>query len=231
MIKICLIPTDIDHDLLTALADFLSAPEIRRATRLRQAQDQKNYIVAHAALRILLARHLQLSPHELDFRPGRWGKPRLTEPAHSGLHFNLSHSGSAALVAIAGQAVGIDIEQARTLDHQNLARHNFAPDEAKRITDSHIFFDIWTAKEAVVKACGQGLASKLQQFVVPDLSENLQPIRLVEPNPDLDKLCVARLPVGDGYHAALSMADPGLPLSVDRLYPAELIQGDARQAD
>ncbi|WP_353151939.1 4'-phosphopantetheinyl transferase superfamily protein [Pollutimonas bauzanensis] len=223
MIQTSLIHTDIDAALLAKLAACLSVPEMNRADRFHQHQDRKNYIVAHAALRLLLAKQLNLPHHDLQFTKGRWGKPMLAQGGNTPLHFNLSHSGNMVLIAIATQPVGIDIEFTRPLDYTRLAGHCFAAEEALRIVDSHSFFEHWTAKEAVIKASGRGWSEKTQQFIVPAPSIDLQPIRLLQPNPSLEGLHVARLTVGKGYYAALSAAPTSLPVQLNKFAPAELI--------
>lgn len=223
MIQTSLIHTDIDAALLAKLAACLSVLEMNRADRFHQHQDRRNYIVAHAALRLLLARQLNVPQHDLSFTKGRWGKPELAECGNNRLHFNLSHSGDMVLIAIATQPVGIDIEFARPLDYQRLAGHCFAAEEALRVVDSHSFFEHWTAKEAVIKACGRGWSEQTQQFIVPAPSIDLQPIRLLQPNPGLEGLHVARLTVGQGYYAALSAAPMNSPVQQNEIAPSELI--------
>lgn len=89
------------------------------------------------ALRQILGLHLGLPAEELQFETGRYGKPRLATPG-AGLEFNLSHSGSLALVAAARREVGVDVERIR----------------AKRPVD---FYRRWADREARVKCLGIGL--------------------------------------------------------------------------
>lgn len=223
MIQTTLIHTDVDTALLGTLAACLSVSEMNQADKFHQHQDRKNYIVAHAALRLLLARQLNVSHHDLSFANGRWGKPKLAECGNDRLHFNLSHSGDMVLIAIATQPVGVDIEFARPLDYAGLASHCFAAEEARRVIDSHSFFEHWTAKEAVIKASGRGWSEKTQQFIVPVPSAELQPIHLLQPNHSLDGLHVGRLTVGKGYYAALSSAPTNSAVQQNKLAPSELL--------
>lgn len=99
------------------------------------------------ALREILGRYLGLPADELRFETNRHGKPRLASPA-GGPSFNLSHSGSLALVAVAGREVGVDVERIRT----------------KRPVD---FYRRWADREARVKCLGTGLTGP----VPPDAVE------------------------------------------------------------
>lgn len=93
------------------------------------------------ALREILGRYLGRSAGELRFERGRHGKPRLEAPADE-LGFNLSHSGSLALVAVARREVGVDVERIR----------------AKRPVD---FYRRWADREARVKCLGTGLTAPM----------------------------------------------------------------------
>ncbi|AND70394.1 hypothetical protein ATSB10_29400 [Dyella thiooxydans] len=94
---------------------------------------------------------------------------------HGALRFNWSHSGERALVAVARSVQpGIDLEHRarRTRDVQALARRFFAEAEATalaRCDDAgrplH-FLRLWTAKEALLKAQGRGLAFGMDRVAV-----------------------------------------------------------------
>ena len=69
--------------------------------------------------------------------------------------------------------MGIDIERVRPLDHLDLARRYFHPNEVAAIegvrpTEEQLlaFFRTWTLKEAIVKAIGRGLSIPLDTFEV-----------------------------------------------------------------
>ena len=88
------------------------------------------------------------------------------------LHFNLSHSGRLALVAVSRSApVGVDVEAVVTIpDADAVARDHFAADERRGLEDLGPerapagFFVTWTRKEAVVKALGLGLPFGFDRF-------------------------------------------------------------------
>lgn len=138
------------------------------------------HTVTRGAMRWLLGRYLNLTPHELRFTRSESGKPRLadTEPDR-GLVFNLSDSGAQVLLAIArDRALGVDVEchrpvvalerlAARCLAPSEWAHWEAQPESARLET----FFRYWTAKEAFVKAVGRGLSLGLQRCAV-DLGGN-----------------------------------------------------------
>ncbi|WP_240468143.1 4'-phosphopantetheinyl transferase family protein [Streptomyces dangxiongensis] len=145
------------------LEDILDEDERERARRGREPGMRRRFVVAHAAVRIILGARLGRAPASLCLTRGRWGKPRL---AHvPGPHFSLSHSGELALLALAPRPVGVDVELSRAgLDTMRLATRFFPAEECAWVArDGHrAFARLWTRKEACVKAAGgrltQGMA-------------------------------------------------------------------------
>lgn len=72
--------------------------------------------------------------------------------------FSLSHSGAYAVCALSDNAVGVDIQEYRPVNLR-LAERFFTADEFAAVKENPIesFNRIWTRKEAVSKAVGDGL--------------------------------------------------------------------------
>jgi 4'-phosphopantetheinyl transferase len=146
-------------------AELLSAEELDRASRFHREQDRRCYIAAHALLRRALSRYCNINAAGIAFAQLEFGKPILaTVNDAPPVHFSLSHSGAHAAVAICRSAeVGVDIEEQRTnFDPHDLARACMNARERDLISAagdrSHAcFLELWTAKEAVLKAAGFGL--------------------------------------------------------------------------
>lgn len=157
------------------MASTLSAEEERRAQSFPLDTLRKRFVVAHGALRAILAAYLGRTPADLRFTLDPGGKPRIRrEAGEIDLRFSLSHSGELALVAVAnGREVGVDIERVdATTKVLRLAQRYFAreEDEALRAlpTAARVegFFRCWTLKEAYLKALGGGLRLRLNSFAV-----------------------------------------------------------------
>lgn len=155
---------------------MLCAQESDKASRFHFEQDAVHYIAAHAFLRSLLARYLEIGPKEIRFEYGPHGKPALHQTHNTRrLRFNLSHSGGIALCAVSlNLEIGVDIEKRRDIKDWNLmAKNSFAREEWESLKSLpeeeqlNGFFKLWTQKEAYIKALGQGLSYPLQQFCVP----------------------------------------------------------------
>jgi 4'-phosphopantetheinyl transferase len=87
------------------------------------------------------------------------------------VHFNLSDTKDAVLVAVAHQPIGADVETLdRRTDHDRVADHYFTPGEVadiRKATDGkHRFLELWTRKESVLKASGVGIMDDLQHLEV-----------------------------------------------------------------
>ena len=155
--------------------ETLSEGERERAARFHFAADRDRFVASHAALRGILAPYLGAEPSSLVFGEGAQGKPLLDAPAHGrSLRFSLSHSGDLALVAVSlGREVGVDVEHVRPrADLADFVARYFSPRErevqARIPSDDRLraFYEVWTLKEAYLKACGDGLLRELDAFDV-----------------------------------------------------------------
>ena len=89
---------------------------------------------------------------------GDWQVAKSGKPFAVGKHFNVSHTNGAVVFVESTNEIGIDIEKIRPAD-QDLRRYISNDIEYALITDDKSFFEIWTAKESLVKATGEGIVS------------------------------------------------------------------------
>jgi len=164
-------PLDVIAGELPRYVEALSDTEFARAGRFLQERDRLRFLVGRGRLREVLARYLGLPAKRLVFTYNAFGKPRLAG-AKPPLHFNLSHSGGMAVLAVSDRyQVGVDIEQALPLK-EDVAQHFFSPAEQQALGTLppsdylEAFYRCWTRKEAFVKAHGAGLSLPLDAFDV-----------------------------------------------------------------
>lgn len=150
----------------------LSSDELVRADRFVREQDARAYLISHAELRRLLGEHLNVAPEALVFEVDAHGKPFLVSD-NENTHFNISHSGDYALIGIGEVPVGVDIERiSDKSDYLAIAERFFTNDEYLYIVHQPVnrqllaFYQVWTLKEAYVKALGRGLGYGLDTFSV-----------------------------------------------------------------
>jgi 4'-phosphopantetheinyl transferase len=120
----------------------------------------------------MAAQALGLSDDAVQIARGGNGKPLIAAPTGS-LSVNWSHRPGLMLIGLAEGQIGVDVELLPGDDPLPLARDHFAAAEAAWLASlpaegrPRAFTLLWTAKEALLKATGQGIASGLAQ---PDLS-------------------------------------------------------------
>ena len=102
---------------------------------------------------------------DLTLSRGPVGKPFLSH--YPDLHFNISHSGTMAVCAVAGAPVGVDVEKHRAA-RNNIAAHCFHPLEVEWLAGSQDpdrdFTRLWTRKESFIKMTGRGITQPLNEF-------------------------------------------------------------------
>jgi 4'-phosphopantetheinyl transferase len=158
------------------LSLYLLEMEHEQIARLRQPADRWSFAAAHAGLRFMLATVLGCLPPEIAIVRNARGKPALDPGWHGRdahrVHFNISHTRGLAAVALAGRAVGVDVEAVREMeDMRAVAETVFAAASLSALANAAgdaartaLFYRFWTLGEAFIKATGEGLALGLKTF-------------------------------------------------------------------
>jgi 4'-phosphopantetheinyl transferase len=183
--------------LAQKLANTLSEAEMNKANRFRFDYLTRRYIGARGMLRRLLGQYLNLEPSQICFKYSKKGKPYL-DLSHSAqsISFNLSHSDEMAVFAFSdGGDVGIDIEKIRPMtDVEAIAQRFFCPEEGRLIAELRgeeqltTFFQLWTAKEAYLKATGDGIGAGLDSIQIQWNQGQIQGLSVVNDSADLTHL-------------------------------------------
>ena len=154
---------------------LLSQPEQIKADKFQRRSDRLAYCQAHLAKRNILSRYIGQTPQSIEFQSNLFGKPSISKPCNTDLHFNLTHTTGLALLAASRSSTGIDVERHRVIeDWQLMASEFFHRDDVERlvklpnITALKEFFRLWTRTEAVVKAEGTGLQKKQNSILWKD---------------------------------------------------------------
>jgi len=146
--------------------ELLSRAELAHCSAFQRESDRRCALLARVLLRETLSRYAPVAPEAWEFRSGPHGKPEIAQPAGAQLCFNLSHAGGRVACAVGfGHEIGIDLEDtARACDPLELGERVFtsAENRALRALDGSArqqrFFELWTLKEAWLKARGTGFA-------------------------------------------------------------------------
>lgn len=147
-------------------AAVLSETELQKAGKFLKSEDAKNYIVRRYFLRKVLSEFLKCNPEAIHFQQSANKKPRV-----EGIQFNLSHSENLVAVALSPHPIGIDVEFIRKdFSYDVMLDDCFSIAEQLLIHKGAgylNFFTLWTRKEALLKATGEGLNNhKLSEIQV-----------------------------------------------------------------
>lgn len=199
-------------DLPAALDELtadLSADEQARASRYRAGRIREQFIAGRGFLRRLLGEYLGVRPLDVPIGYELSGKPMLVG---ADLRFNLTHADGLALIAIAGQRVGVDVERVHAIPNEEaLVERFFSAAECtayRRLPEAlrqAAFFRAWTCKEAVIKGAGASIES-LQSFDV-DLTLDQPPTVLAARHPTIGECrwSLAAWSPADGFAAAVAV--------------------------
>jgi 4'-phosphopantetheinyl transferase len=162
----------LDEAAIAAASSVLSDEERAQYRRFRFAHDARDYAAAHALLRHTLSLGGDQTPAEWRFARTPGGKPLLIAEDANRASFSLSHTRGMVACAVTSDAqVGVDVEWVdREVDAEGIAARFFAPAEAAQLAELEgdarrdRFFDLWTLKEALVKALGRGMAMSLRSL-------------------------------------------------------------------
>lgn len=152
--------------------NILSEEELLRADRFHFDKDKNAFVIYHACKRLILADYLKKIPKEISILTQEKGKPFLKDNL---LSFNLSHTKNIAVLAVTYNAeIGVDIEYMKKMDNfLDIAKRFFHKKEYQFLQSiSNIdeqydnFYLLWTAKEALLKATGEGISGGLNNFYV-----------------------------------------------------------------
>jgi len=169
-LRLCRTDAAVPPALRARYRALLSPPEAQRWERLREPL-RTQMEITRALVRTTLARRTGADPAALAFDSGPHGKPVLSR--NGGPYFNVSHcQGWIALAVCDTAPVGGDLETSAApwRDPLRLAGRFFTAEETQRLRylpeapRRELFLDLWTLKEAWVKAHGLPLAPNLSRI-------------------------------------------------------------------
>ncbi|MCP5468303.1 MAG: 4'-phosphopantetheinyl transferase superfamily protein [Deltaproteobacteria bacterium] len=136
------------------------------------AKKKKEFLLSRGPLRFLLSRYLKRDFSQIEILRQEKGKPFVPDKA---FHFNLSHSHERAVFAFCQNfEIGIDLEflnPKRSI--KKIAQRYFAESEKELIENTpqaqreRLAYQLWTAKEALMKGNGEGLELGIDQVIIP----------------------------------------------------------------
>lgn len=150
-LDIWLIDLEGDAERLSTRTDLIGTMELRRSEALLRPADRVAYLASHAGLRIILEEY---GAPRGELSRDECGKPYLVGAPE----FSLSRTSGMAIVAVADQPVGIDIEAIRPVVLTEPAVAWLA--RVRGVTT----LEAWTALEAWSKWNGCGMSQLLSRL-------------------------------------------------------------------
>ncbi len=178
---------DLSDEAYAAAQRTLSPEERARHDRFVFDRDRRDFAAAHALLHQMLTA-AGVPESERAFVQGEHGKPSIAvgkgHPKRVG--FNLAHTrGLVACATVTVNAaerlpdVGVDVEPIRVRDSGlDIAGRFFCPGEVNALNACALeerpgrFTELWTLKEAYIKAIGLGLSCPLHSFAFQYLGDD-----------------------------------------------------------
>jgi 4'-phosphopantetheinyl transferase len=167
----CAYPDDLlQAEAAQACLLLLSGDERARWEAFKFDQHRREYLATHALARIALSHYSALRPEAWRFQMNAYGKP--SADPESELQFNLSNSPDLVACLIGkGAEVGVDLEpRERAASIAEIGPRTFSTHELKQLERlrederPERCLQLWTLKEAYIKARGMGLALPLNNF-------------------------------------------------------------------
>ena len=166
-------PAALDSDERRAAALALLSPdETERLARFRFEKDRRLALASRALVRRSLSRCVDVPPEAWRFGLNPHGRPEIIAPTIvPTLRFNASNTYGLVVCAVVWERdIGVDAEGIPPIAPLDVADTHFAPVERAALRalppadQARRFVEIWTLKEAYVKARGLGLSLALDGF-------------------------------------------------------------------
>lgn len=217
LIEIVVFPLLSSDEKRRFLYQQLSHDEKKRAARFRFDIHRDRFITGRGTIREILARRGGCSPADIGFDLNDFGKPTPARPESlRQIRFNASSSDSLGAIAISGGLpLGLDIEKIKPGldgDYDLIVESEFT-DEERDWYEKHdrservrVFFELWTCKEAYLKALGIGLSGSLKGFSIDLSGQNPRVSGTQLEEFERSRLTLQRLDIASEYTACLALS-------------------------
>lgn len=216
---------DICEKNLHELSMFIDSDKRYRINNFIIKKDKIRTLIGEIMIRNIIIEKLGVKNRDIVFCKNQYGKPYLK--GYPGFNFNISHSGDFVVCAIDDKPIGIDVEEVKHIEYEEIARSFFSVSEFNYIIkqDSNIqlskFYEIWTLKESFIKCCGQGLSMPLRVFSIHvDEYENIK----IMINNQHEEYVFKKIDIAPGYKMAICCFNKEIPNNAIEINQNKLIE-------
>lgn len=161
----------VPRELFDRYATWLTPDERAKSERMATPRLKDEFVATRALCRWALSQSAPIvRPEEWRFERTEAGRPVVVGP-RAAPSFNLSHAGGLVVCAVSSYPVGVDVEPcSRGEELLATATKMFSPAENAALTAlpetrrSRRAVELWTTKEAYLKARGEGISVRLTKF-------------------------------------------------------------------
>ena len=215
---------DINEEKLSELCLRIDSEKKYKIEKFRNKKDKIRRLIGEILIRNIIVKTLGSDNKDIKFDRNKYGKPYLKD--YPEFNFSISYSGDYVLCAIDNKSIGVDIEEIKHIEYEEIARSFFSVKEFDYIINQNLnfqlnkFYEIWTLKESYVKCCGQGLSIPLKSFTIEvDHNKN---IRVVSKN-GLQEYTFKIFDIELGYKIAVCSLNKEITNNILRLEQNDLI--------
>lgn len=154
---------NISEEKLKELCLLIDSEKKYKVEKFVNKKDKIRTVIGEILIRTIIVENLKISNKYIRFNKNQYGKPYLKE--YTNFNFNISHSGDYVVCAIDDKPIGIDVEEVKHIDYEEIAKNFFTTNEFEYIVNRDLkfklnrFYEIWTLKESYIKCCGKGLST------------------------------------------------------------------------
>ena len=162
------------EDYIHKYKNLISIQEEQRVYSFKFYEDRMRCMTGKILTKLLLAHYLEVDCLDIQICYEKNGKPyHMPIKDKRLIQFNVSHSGEFVFMGFAYEKrIGVDIEKINlSFQYQCISDKFFSKKEIEDINKSkniEKFYNLWTAKEAYVKAIGKGLFKEFKSFSVSE---------------------------------------------------------------
>jgi 4'-phosphopantetheinyl transferase len=220
---------DLGAEILARLEGLMTAEERQRRDRFVFEKNKVEYLATRALCRTVLASYVGRAAEGLVFHRTEHGRPLLEETGD--VAFNLTNTVELVACAVArGHEVGVDAEPLHRADQVvKVAKRVFTDAERAGLDERPLearrrrAVELWTLKEAYIKAKSAGFSLPVERFEIRFADDGTRSLAFYPPLDDRpERWALATVEVEGHLISTCSERLPGAPDPVVRLRRADL---------
>lgn len=139
-----------------------------KVLRFKRSEDRVRTLIGDILVRVVLCRDFNYKNKDIEYGYNEFNKPFLK--GNSKIHFNISHSKDYVAAAFDDEEIGIDVEEIKEMEYEDIVKRFFTDYEYKWIMEQEegirlqCFYKLWTLKESYVKFKGKGMNISFDSF-------------------------------------------------------------------